>query len=114
MPAISLTILGYTFRPRYAFCASFATPKETAAANESSRFLLEIHETDIAVWQIRETPPLSDCNLGDFTPLTAYRDVGTENEQLCAIGDAPAAGQNLFAYRYYLGVQNGLLRWCEV
>jgi hypothetical protein len=105
MPAISLTILGYTFRPRHAFCASFATP---------ARFLLEIHETDIAVWQIRETPPLSDCNLGDFTPLTAYRDVGTENEQLCAIGDAPAAGQNLFAYCCYLGVQNGLLRWGEV
>jgi hypothetical protein len=88
--------------------------KETAAVSHPARSALEIHETDIAIWQERETPPLSDCDPGDFTPLTAYRDVGTENEQLCAVRDTPAAGQNLFAYLCYLGVQNGLLRWGQV
>ena len=94
----------------------FAFPKleKTVAVSPPALSALEVHETDIAIWQERETPPLRDCDLGDFTPLTAYRDVGTENEQLCAVRDTPAAGQNLFAYRCYLGVQNGLLRWGQV
>jgi hypothetical protein len=43
---------------------------------------LEIRETDIAVRKKRETPLFVDCDFGDFAPLTAYRNVRAEHEQL--------------------------------
>lgn len=67
----------------------------------------KIHETDIAVWEKRETPTLIDGDLGDFAPLTAYRDVRAKDEQLGAISDALALGQNLFPDRCDLRVQQG-------
>jgi hypothetical protein len=71
---------------------------------------LEIRETDVAVRVKRETPLFLDRYFGDLTPLPAYRNVGTENEQLLAIRDAFTIGKNLFAYRCYLSVQHDLVR----
>jgi hypothetical protein len=114
MPARLRFTFAWCRRPSLAAISSPPRSQKNRRGKPPARSALEIHETDIAIWQERETPSLNDCDPGDFTPLTAYRDVGTENEQLCAVRDTPAAGQNLFAYRCYLGVQNGLLRGGQV
>ena len=64
---------------------------------------LEIREADVAVREEAEAPFLDDGYLCDLTPLAADRDVGAEEEQLCA-------GRDAFTERKDLGPDDQDLR----
>src|SRR5207253_2229004 len=58
-----------------------------------------------------ETPTFTDCNLGDFAPLTTDRNVRAEHEQLRAVSDTLAVDEDFMSYRGDLRIQHSPFRW---
>lgn len=95
-----MEIIAATNDARIDECRGFGWHAGTYPAGErpvNNRLPLKIREADVAVREKGETPALSNRDLGDFAPLAADRNLRAEHEQLRAVSDALAAGENLFS-----------------